>query len=180
MSRKLSVNLFSADSIQDCIDQLTFISESLDYACDEGADKIAKQVNTDASDGYEAQEPNVDVPVKGGMATGGADWMVRNIKDGTGRVTVEALGEDVPFMEFGAGAHFNGTVGSVTPSPHPLANEYGAMIGGYGKGHGKKDKWYGPHYVTYGTPYSASMYNAYVKALDTAKETVEKELNKLI
>lgn len=48
-------------------------------------------------------------------------------------------GKDAVFIEFGAGIHYNGSVGT---SPHPKGNELGYTIGSYGKGKGANDYWY--------------------------------------
>lgn len=48
-------------------------------------------------------------------------------------------GEDVAFIEFGAGVYYNGSVGS---SPNPFGQKLGLTIGSYGKGYGKENSWY--------------------------------------
>ena len=49
------------------------------------------------------------------------------------------MGEDVAFIEFGAGVYYNGSAGS---SPNPFGQKLGLTIGSYGKGHGKENSWY--------------------------------------
>lgn len=48
-----------------------------------------------------------------------------------------ARGESVAFIEFGAGVYYNGEEGYYLDRPPEISN-----IGEYGKGHGKKEKWY--------------------------------------
>ena len=55
------------------------------------------------------------------------------------QATLIVSGKDLLFIEFGAGVHYNGAVGS---SPHPLGASKGYTIGSYGKGNGSKDVWY--------------------------------------
>lgn len=55
------------------------------------------------------------------------------------QATLIVSGKDLLFIEFGAGVHYNGAVGS---SPHPLGSSKGYTIGSYGKGNGSKDAWY--------------------------------------
>lgn len=55
------------------------------------------------------------------------------------QATLIVSGKDLLFIEFGAGVHYNGAVGS---SPHPLGASKGYTIGSYGKGNGSKDAWY--------------------------------------
>lgn len=76
------------------------------------------------------------------------------------RLVVE--GEDLLFIEFGAGAHYNGAPGT---SPHPLGAEMGYTIGSYGYGQGAKDYWYyvddsGVARRSYGTRASQPVYQA--------------------
>lgn len=52
-------------------------------------------------------------------------------------LTVE--GKDLLFIEFGAGIHYNASLGG---SPHPWGEDLGYRIGTYGKGQGAKDYWY--------------------------------------
>lgn len=74
---------------------------------------------------------------------------------------VIASGEDAVWVEFGAGVHHNGSVGS---SPHPQGTELGFTIGSYGKGNGARQKWGfyedGELKISYGTPAKMPMYNA--------------------
>ena len=71
-------------------------------------------------------------------------------------------GEDLLFMEFGAGVTYNGAAGA---SPHPKGEEFGYTIGSYGKGHGKDEYWYytdetGVSHRSYGTQATFPVYLA--------------------
>lgn len=59
-------------------------------------------------------------------------------KDGVMTATLRLRGEDVMFVEFGAGIHYNTPAGQ---SPHPLGVELGYTIGSYGQGHGAQEYW---------------------------------------
>lgn len=50
---------------------------------------------------------------------------------------IVARGESVAFIEFGAGVHYNGEEGYYLDRPLGIVD-----IGEYGKGYGKRDKWY--------------------------------------
>lgn len=54
----------------------------------------------------------------------------------TGTITV--YGEDIVFIEFGAGVHYNTAAGD---SPHKKGKQLGYTIGSYGQGRGKYDVW---------------------------------------
>lgn len=72
-------------------------------------------------------------------------------------------GEDVAFIEFGAGISYNGAGGQ---SPNPYGAPLGMIIGSYGKGHGLEESWTyydeskGQFVTTYGTEASMPMYYA--------------------
>lgn len=73
-----------------------------------------------------------------------------------------AKGEEILFIEFGAGIYYNGSVGS---SPHPKGEEFGYLIGTYGKGYGSKKVWgyyddSGKLILTYGVEATMPMYRA--------------------
>lgn len=75
---------------------------------------------------------------------------------------IQASGESILFIEFGAGIYYNTPVGT---SPHPKGAELGYTIGGYGKGKGAKKGWYYPigndsYQFTHGTPSVPAMYEA--------------------
>ena len=53
--------------------------------------------------------------------------------------TLVLRGEDVMFVEFGAGVYYNGASGD---SPNPLGVGLGYTIGSYGSGHGKQEMWH--------------------------------------
>lgn len=79
--------------------------------------------------------------------------------------TIVLQGQDVGFIEFGAGIHYNGASGT---SPHPKGQEMQLTIGSYGKGNGAKDFWWyidetgAPRY-SQGTKASMPMYKAGVE-----------------
>lgn len=51
---------------------------------------------------------------------------------------VIADGQDAVWVEFGAGVHYNGAVGS---SPNPYGSKLGFTIGSFGKGNGARETW---------------------------------------
>jgi len=89
---------------------------------------------------------------------------------------VEAEGEGIIFMEFGAGVHFND--GSY-PEPKP-AGVVG--IGQYGSGKGSNDVWQfkdgGSYYTTYGTPATMPMYNSKRIALNEFEKIARRVFDK--
>ena len=83
-------------------------------------------------------------------------------RDGVMTATLRLRGEDVMFVEFGAGVHYNTSAGS---SPHPLGVELGYTIGSYGKGQGAHEYWTyedddGITQISYGTEATMPMWKA--------------------
>ena len=90
-------------------------------------------------------------------------------------VTITATGTAVPFIEYGAGVHYNGS----EPYPEPRPAEI-VHIGEYGKGHGKREGWYfnedGETKFTRGTPAQMPMY----KARKSVEKMIDKKWRELI
>lgn len=80
--------------------------------------------------------------------------------------TISASGEDILFIEFGAGIYYNGGKGMVDHSPHPKGEEMGCVIGGYPKGRkgrslGRFDSWTTPEgKISFGTKAAMPMLGA--------------------
>lgn len=75
--------------------------------------------------------------------------------------TLRLRGEDVMFVEFGAGITYNTAAGGST---HPKGVELGYTIGSYGKGQGAQEYWFyddneGTH-ISYGTEATMPMWKA--------------------
>lgn len=88
-----------------------------------------------------------------------------------------ATGEDVVFIEFGTGVYHNGTAGE---SPHPKGKDFNYLIGGYGKGYGKRQAWgykdgSGNLIVTRGIEAMLPMYNA-AQACAEVAENIAREV----
>lgn len=74
-------------------------------------------------------------------------------------------GKELLFIEFGSGVYYNGAAGA---SPHPKGQEFGYIIGSYGKGHGKQKMWgyyadTGELIMTHGVEATMPMYKAYLE-----------------
>lgn len=112
--------------------------------------KVADFLASESQSGFNGAIVDDLTGKSGGTRYGNVDVSI----DDRGNVTVVvANGEDAVWIEFGAGVHYNGAVGS---SPNPYGAELGFTIGGYGKGNGRKEKWgfyeKGELKITRGTP----------------------------
>lgn len=94
------------------------------------------------------------------------------------RATLVLSGKDVAFIEFGAGVHYNGSVGQ---SPNPFGQQHGMTIGSYGKGQGAKDSWVffdeelGRFRSSHGTKAAMPMYYADKEIIDQV-QTIAREV----
>ena len=76
--------------------------------------------------------------------------------------TIRLQGDDVAFVEFGSGVHYNGHPGS---SPNPLGVKLGYTIGSYGWHQGLEDHWWykgddGEQHLSYGTEATMPLFHA--------------------
>ena len=120
--------------------------------------KVADFLASESQSGFNGAIVDDLTDKSGGTRYGNVDVSI----DDRGNVTVVvANGEDAVWIEFGAGVHYNGAVGS---SPNPYGAELGFTIGGYGKGNGRKEKWgfyeNGELKITRGTPATMPMARA--------------------
>lgn len=87
-------------------------------------------------------------------------------KNGPMSTTLRLRGDQVTFVEFGAGVHYNGNPHG---SPHPWGVELGFTIGDYGMHQGLNDGWwYGGHYYQ-GTPAAMPLFYASVEMRQNAR-----------
>lgn len=78
------------------------------------------------------------------------------------RATIWLQGDQVAFIEFGAGVHYNGAVGS---SPHPRGTALGMTIGSFGP-KGALDYWWYNGMEWFGTKAEMPLYGAQKKMVD--------------
>ena len=130
--KKISFKLSEQD-IDRAIKELADYKREIQRKTELLRDKVAERLADEARKGFAGAV--VDDLVRGGQRFAQVDVSVNN----RGSVTVViASGEDAVWVEFGAGVYHNGSPGS---SPHPNGAELGMIIGGVGKGNGKKEVW---------------------------------------
>ena len=100
-----------------------------------------------------------------------------------GNTTVGRLivsGEQVMFIEFGAGVFYNGTAGT---SPHPQGKKKGYTIGSYGKHYGRRRAWYyqdeetGEYIKTHGVKAQMPVWKASQEMLAQVKDIAREVFN---
>ena len=84
------------------------------------------------------------------------------------KITVR--GKEIMFIEFGSGVYYNSV-----PSPHPKGEEFGFVIGSYGKGMGLNQVWgyydeAGQLHLTHGVKATMPMYKADMEMIQQCRK----------
>lgn len=162
----INISLGNTRNTRDAIKAIDKFNSELPEKCLELCDKLAEIGMSAAKIGYTSrfgqtvygylfpQEQFVDASVPIYMS-------VRGKINGTSvECILTASGDNLLFIEFGAGVYFNSGGYMWGERPPGVSN-----IGEYGKGHGKQQKWYytndeGKSQATRGTPEQPGMYIA--------------------
>lgn len=133
MVNKVISLVLTTQGINQAMKELEKYKQDFIQKCDLLREKVAEKLAEEAQNGFGGAI--VDDLTKGGAKIAQVDVTI----DDRGSLTaVVAKGEDAVWVEFGAGVYHNGSPGS---SPHPSGAELGMLIGGFGKGNGKKEVW---------------------------------------
>ena len=163
MPTKITVNAASADSLSKAAERIRKYQRAL-------ANKNRQFVRELAEEGVNEMgrclgvDPYPDDKHKEEMPMANHPHVFTGTQEGQMSASLRLIGENAPFIEFGAGSHYNGAAGS---SPHPLGTELGFTIGSYGMGQGVNDSWEytkdGTKYVSHGTQALMPLWNAKLK-----------------
>lgn len=154
--KKISIDL-SVSSIEEAIREIEEYKRSLVY-------KTAKFVERLADIGIPVIDANMNT--QGDSSPEHNTYVKIRSFGAYSEATLVLQGRDILFIEFGAGVHYNGEVGT---SPNPKGEKMKMTIGSYGKGQGANDSWVyfseedGRFKTSHGTKASMPMYNAGVK-----------------
>lgn len=180
MAKTIKMSL-STESIESALRELEAYQRDFDRKCDLLRERVAAEIRLKAEQNYDrALGESIASKVKDSQyySFSHIDVDVR-VENGKDLSLVIASGEEVVFVEFGAGVTFNGVAGS---SPHPMGEELNMLIGEYGKKQGRKKAWAfkgedGRSYVTFGTPASQSLYNAVVEVAENLQRIAREVFN---
>lgn len=155
--RKITINGLSAKSLRDAAKQvekmqLEVALKNRDYVkalTQKGIDEAYKYLTAFEGDSeppdFATDSPYVRVGHREGLMSS----------------TIRLVGDDVAFVEFGAGIHFNGHPNS---SPNPYGVKLGYTIGSYGLGQGLNEYWFykdgGEWKVSEGTEATMPLFHA--------------------
>lgn len=162
MDKTIKMEL-SASGIDEAIREIEAFQRELNQRNKEFVNTLAQEGIQTVNDHF----PGGKVMSEQGIESGSNPTHSAHVEDmsSTTRAAANMVveGPDLLFIEFGAGVHYNGAVGS---SPHPWGAEMGYTIGSYGAGHGEQDTWgykgNGGTVLTHGTAASKPVYNAYL------------------
>lgn len=144
MSQTITINVLSQKSINNAIKKLEEYKDSLSYKCEEFVRQLAEvgipiidnRMNKARFTVADTSEDGTPV-YKGANTTHYTNIRINSYGDYSEAI-LSVQGEDLLFIEFGAGVYYNGQAGS---SPHPYGEKLGYRIGYYGEGHGKQKIW---------------------------------------
>lgn len=165
--RTININPLSAKSYKDAAKQVERLKRTYLEKNKEFIRELCKEGITEARNhlvGYGDSDPPdfyTDSP-----------YVTRGNIDGNMSATLRLQGEDVAFVEFGAGIHYNNHPNS---SPNPYGVKLGYTIGSYGWHHGLEDHWWyedenGVTVISYGTEATMPLYHASEKIKQRYKE----------
>lgn len=181
MAKKTLKADLSISSIRNLQKELEKYSDKLTYKCRLLAEELAKAGIPVINENMAKATFTVD---EKGIQSGADPQYYTHIKLNTfgdyARADLIVEGKELLFIEFGAGVYYNGAAGT---SPHPKGEEFGYVIGSYGKGHGVQKVWgyyadSGELILTHGVEATMPMYKASLEIADKVVEVAKKVFGK--
>lgn len=168
--RKISMNL-SVSSLNSAIKQLEEYKSSLKKKNDLFVKRLAELGIPIIDQRMNAANFTIDSKgIQSGANTNHNTFVKVNSFGDVSRAVLTVEGQDLLFVEFGAGVYHNTAAGT---SPHPKGGELGYKIGYYGKGHGKQKVWgyyddAGQLILTHGVEAQMPAYSAWKEMFENA------------
>ena len=177
MSRNITIDIFDPASVDAAVKEIREYSRWVQSKTIELRERVAELISDQAHFEFHFAIASDTFKVIDGNNTHSEGPILANVsvttEPGNDSTLVIAHGSDAVWIEFGAGVHYNGGVGSY---PNPLAASAGMVaIGTYGKGNGAKEVWGyldddGKVHLTRGTPASMPLYKA---LLEVSRDIVQ-------
>lgn len=175
MARTFTVDIMSKSSIENLIKDLTQYRDDFNARIK----VFVRRLTRIAVEEIEKDINRAGITVDANGIESGSQTEHKVVERYTDGVTyskskIIVSGKEIMFIEFGAGVYYN-----ASPSPHPKGEEFGFVIGSYGKGYGLRQVWgyYGDDgelHLTHGVKATMPLYNAvqrlYCEAPAIAKE----------
>lgn len=169
MAKKTLKADLSVSSIRNLQKELEKYRDSLTYKCELLVKRLAEAGISVIDENMAKAAFTVD---EKGIQSGADPQHYTQVKINTfgnyARADLIVEGTELLFIEFGAGVYYNGAAGS---SPHPKGEEFGYVIGSYGKGHGVQKVWgyyadSGELILTHGVEATMPVYKASLEIAD--------------
>jgi hypothetical protein len=185
MAHTLKANCLSVSSLNALVKQLNDYNKDLSSKCEE----VVRRLTVIAQGVIEKQIALADFSYEG-------NYKGKDIIDGSrtehsvaidisnqGKKSIAQIkvtGQDIAFIEFGAGVYYNGAKGG---SPHKKGEQLGMLIGTYGYGMGARKIWGyidddGNRVLTHGTQATMPLYQGLLKAYDEAPRVIKEVFGK--
>ena len=174
MARTFHVDIMSASSIDKLIKDLTNYQNDFNVR----VRVFIRRLTRIAIEEIEKDISDAAITMDGTVESGAniEHSITEKFTDGKtySKSTITVRGKEIMFIEFGSGVYYNSV-----PSPHPKGEEFGFVIGSYGKGMGLNQVWgyydeSGQLHLTHGVKATMPLYNAiqrlYKEAPIIAKE----------
>ena len=167
MAKKIKVDVLSPSSLQKCIDEIKGYKGSVNTKCQRVVKRLTEEAIRIISMKIAEAAITVETTSSGTEIESGQNFAKTPTKEyyNTAQSSMSVIsvdGEDILFIEFGAGVYYNGAAGT---SPHPKGEMFGFVIGGYGQGKGANKVWGyigedGELHLTHGVKATMPMYSA--------------------
>ena len=173
MAKKILKSDLSISGIKALQKELEKYKDSLTFKCRLLAEKLAESGIPVINENMAKAAFTVD---EKGIQSGADPQHYTHVKLNSfgdyARADLIVEGKELLFIEFGAGVYYNGAAGT---SPHPKGEEFGYVIGSYGKGHGVQKVWgyyadSGELILTHGVEATMPVYKA---SLEIAQNVVK-------
>ena len=172
--KKFKVDILSKNSIEKLKEDLLEYKNDLSRKCDEVVRRLVDvALPIIESHIAEAQITYDEKNIQSGADVTHTTDVQYVTSDGSSRANISVSGKEILFIEFGSGVYYN-----ALPSPHPKGQEFGFVIGSYGKHHGVQQVWgyydeSGELVLTHGVKATMPMYNAFLEIQKQAKKIVK-------
>jgi hypothetical protein len=183
--RTLKANCLSVSSLEALVRDLKQYNEDLSTKCEKVVTRLS-EIATEVIEkqiglaGFKIDGTTKDgTEIESGSRTEHTTASSISNQGSKSVAEIKVAGQDILFIEFGAGVHYNGAKGS---SPHPKGQQLGMLIGTYGKGMGSRQVWGyvedGVTILTHGTKATMPMYEAIKAVYEQAPKVVKEVFGK--
>lgn len=166
----ITVDIFDLASIDEAIDALNAYATEYEKKTEEYKKRLAEECASYASANFDNSwyDDYVDIGEDTYAFSAKTPYVICYAETDGDEVIVHAEGEEAVWVEFGAGIHYNLSLGG---NPNPFWDNTDLKgIGEYGYGNGKYHAWKAPNGVTRGTKAQMPLYNACIQTEQVAKE----------